>query len=63
MGLDRLADHRAAGASVITSTDISCLLHLDGLAKKKGLDLRTMHVAEILASSLRHGDELANGSR
>lgn len=64
MGLDRLADHRAAGASVITSTDISCLLHLDGLArKKKGLDLRTMHVAEILASSLRHGDELANGPR
>ena len=63
MGLDRLADHQTAGARVITSTDISCLLHLDGLAQKKGLDLRTMHVAEILASSLGHGDEVANGSR
>jgi L-lactate dehydrogenase complex protein LldE len=72
MGLDRLADHRGAGASVITSTDISCLLHLDGLAQKNGFALRTMHVAEILASSLHHvgssnlaerGNELANGSR
>lgn len=72
MGLDRLADHQGAGASVITSTDISCLLHLDGLAQKNGFDLRTMHVAEVLASSLRNvgtsdlaerGNELANGSR
>jgi L-lactate dehydrogenase complex protein LldE len=52
MGLDRLADHRAAGAEVITSMDISCLLHLDGLARKKGFHFRTMHVAEVLAISL-----------
>ncbi len=52
MGLDRLADHRSAKAEVITSTDISCLLHLDGLAQKNRFDFRTMHVAEVLASSL-----------
>lgn len=52
MGLDRLADHRAAGADVIASSDVSCLLHLDGLARKEGFALRTMHVAEVLASSL-----------
>jgi L-lactate dehydrogenase complex protein LldE len=52
MGLDRLADHRGAKAEVITSTDISCLLHLDGLAQKNRFDFRTMHVAEVLASSL-----------
>ena len=67
MGLDRLADHRGAGARVITSTDISCLLHLDGLAQKNGFSVRTMHVAEILASSLRNlaqkGDGLADGPR
>jgi L-lactate dehydrogenase complex protein LldE len=71
MGLDRLADHRAAGADVIASTDISCLLHLDGLAQKKGYDFRAMHVAEILASSLREAaasgmgneDGAANGPR
>lgn len=72
MGLDRLADHRGAGARVIASTDISCLLHLEGLAKKNGFDFRTMHVAEILAASLASdaehgfaatGDGLADGPR
>jgi L-lactate dehydrogenase complex protein LldE len=49
MGLDRLAAHEAAGAEVLTSTDASCLLHLRGLAERRGSALRVMHVAEILA--------------
>ncbi len=53
MGLDRLADHETAGAEIITSTDVSCLLHLDGLATKRDIPLRTLHVAEILAAGLR----------
>lgn len=48
MGRDRLADHRAAGAEIVTSTDISCLLHLDGLARRDALPLRVFHVAELL---------------
>jgi L-lactate dehydrogenase complex protein LldE len=52
MGLDRLADHRSAGARIVTSTDISCLLHMEGLARRRGLPIRTLHVAEILAASL-----------
>src|SRR5919109_1046291 len=31
MGRDRIADHERAGAEVITATDISCLMHLEGL--------------------------------
>jgi len=49
MGLDRLAAHEAAGAEVVTSVDPSCLLHLRGLAERRGSPLRAMHVAEILA--------------
>lgn len=49
MGLDRLADHARAGAEVVTSTDVSCLLHLEGLARRRGLALRHLHVAELLA--------------
>jgi L-lactate dehydrogenase complex protein LldE len=30
MGLDRIADHAQAGTEVLTSTDMSCLMHLDG---------------------------------
>jgi len=52
MGLDRLADHRLAGSKVITSTDVSCLFQLDGLARKAGFEFRTLHIAELLAESL-----------
>ena len=48
MGRDRLRDHLAHGAEVVTSTDMSCLMHLDGLARRQSSDVRVMHVAEIL---------------
>lgn len=53
MGVDRLADHERAGAEVVTSTDISCLLHLEGLAKRRESSLRMRHVAELLAERRR----------
>lgn len=49
MGLDRLADHQQAGAQVLTSADMSCLMHLGGLASRQRLPLAVMHIAEILA--------------
>lgn len=49
MGLDRVQDHVDAGAQVMTATDASCLMHLEGLIKRRGIDLKCMHVAEILA--------------
>jgi L-lactate dehydrogenase complex protein LldE len=55
MGLDRLADHRLAGSEIITSTDISCLFQLQGLAAKSGsagFEFRMLHIAELLAESL-----------
>lgn len=48
MGRDRLRDHLRHGAEVITSTDMSCLMHLDGLIRRQRLPVRVMHVAEIL---------------
>ena len=49
MGLDRLADHEQAGTEVLTANDMSCLMHLEGLARRQRKPLRIMHVAEILA--------------
>jgi L-lactate dehydrogenase complex protein LldE len=49
MGLDRLDDHRRAGAEVVTSSDPSCLLHLKSLARRERGDPRILHVAQILA--------------
>ncbi|HET6923507.1 MAG TPA: (Fe-S)-binding protein, partial [Anaeromyxobacteraceae bacterium] len=48
MGRDRLADHQKAGAEVITGVDMSCLMHLDGLARREERRIEVMHVARIL---------------
>lgn len=40
----------ATGAKYIVSTDHSCLMHLDGYIRKKGINLRTMHIADVLVS-------------
>ena len=49
MGNDRLADHLQAKAQVIASADMSCLMHLGGLAARQKMPFALMHVAEILA--------------
>ncbi len=38
------------GAQYIISTDLSCLMHLDGYITKKNLPIKTMHIADVLAS-------------
>lgn len=38
----------SAGAHCIISTDISCLMHIDGVIKHQQLPLQTMHLAEVL---------------
>lgn len=51
MGRDRLDDHQRAGAEIIAGGDVSCLMHLDGLIRREGRPVRTMHVAELLAEA------------
>jgi L-lactate dehydrogenase complex protein LldE len=36
-------------ADYMISTDISCLMHIEGYIKHAGLSLKTMHIAEVLA--------------
>jgi L-lactate dehydrogenase complex protein LldE len=38
------------GAEYIISTDLSCLMHLDGYIRFKGLSLKTLHIADVLGS-------------
>lgn len=37
------------GASYIISTDLSCLMHLNGYANKQGKPIQTIHLADVLA--------------
>lgn len=48
MGKDRLADQAQAGAEVITGVDMSCLMHLEGLARREGRKVEFLHVAQVL---------------
>jgi L-lactate dehydrogenase complex protein LldE len=38
------------GASAIVSTDLSCLMQLDGYIKAQNLPISTFHIADILAA-------------
>jgi L-lactate dehydrogenase complex protein LldE len=37
------------GADFIISTDLSCLMHLDGYIRHKGLPLKSLHIADVLS--------------
>ena len=52
MGKDKLERHMQTGAEYITGPDCSCLMHMAGVAKKQGLNVRFKHVVEILAAGL-----------
>jgi len=49
MADDKIADAQNTGADVIVSADLGCLLHLEGRIARRGLPIRTLHIAEILA--------------
>lgn len=40
----------ATGAQYLISTDLSCLMHLQGYIDKKGYSLKTLHLADVLAN-------------
>jgi L-lactate dehydrogenase complex protein LldE len=51
MGADKAADVRSTGAAVLASADTSCLMHIGGVLSRQGAPVRTVHLAEILAST------------
>jgi len=52
MGKDRVADHSKHGAEVITGSDMSCLMHLEGILRRQKSPVQVKHIAEILNSNI-----------
>ena len=52
MGKDKVERHLQTGAEYVTGPDCSCLMHMAGVAKKEGLNIKFKHVVEILAAGL-----------
>lgn len=50
MADQKISNALQTGAEYIISTDLSCLMQLDGFIKNKNLSLKTMHIADVLAS-------------
>jgi L-lactate dehydrogenase complex protein LldE len=50
MGEQKVEHALATGADYLISTDLSCLMHLQGYIKHKGYKLQTMHLADVLAT-------------
>lgn len=50
MGNQKINNASDTGATVLISTDMSCLMHIDGCAKHEGKNMRMMHLADVLAS-------------
>lgn len=53
MGKDRLDDHTQHQVEILTGGDMSCIMHLQGIASREGRDLKFMHVAEILNQAIK----------
>jgi L-lactate dehydrogenase complex protein LldE len=51
MGTDKVRHVRETGAEVLVAGDNSCLTHVGGLLTRQRAGVRTMHLAEILAST------------
>jgi len=49
MGVDRVQDHMGAGSEVMIAGDMSCLMHMQGLIRRREMPLQVMHIAEVLA--------------
>jgi L-lactate dehydrogenase complex protein LldE len=55
MGELKLEHVRAAQPDVYVSLDMSCLMHLGGLAAREGKPIRTLHLAQVLRAALQGG--------
>jgi L-lactate dehydrogenase complex protein LldE len=48
MGKDRVKDHTNHNVQFITGTDMSCLMHLDGILRRQKSNVKVIHMVEIL---------------
>lgn len=55
MGGLKLDHIRAVAPDALVSADMSCLMHLGGLAEKEGKPIKVLHAVQILRDALRQG--------
>jgi len=48
MAEEKVANVKQSGAEVVTAADMSCLMHMGGLMIKKNLDIKSLHIAQLM---------------
>jgi L-lactate dehydrogenase complex protein LldE len=48
MADEKLDEFAATGATRLVGCDVSCLMHMGGRARQRGVDLEVCHLAEVL---------------
>lgn len=51
MGADKVAHAVGSGAEYLIAADNSCLMHIGGTARRSAAPIKTLHLAEVLAST------------
>ena len=52
MGKDRITDHTKHEAEFIIGSDVSCLMHMEGILKRMHSPVKVKHIAELLTNTL-----------
>jgi L-lactate dehydrogenase complex protein LldE len=52
MGKDRLEDHISRHVEILTGGDMSCIMHMQGIASRNNQNIQFRHIAEILNEAL-----------
>lgn len=50
MADQKVTNAQAAGADYIISTDLSCLMHIQGYINHKNIPMQTLHIADVMAA-------------
>lgn len=53
MTAEKVSSIVASGAEAVVGCDMSCLMNIEGLIKRRGLDIRVVHIAQLLAAGGR----------
>ncbi|MDH5599075.1 MAG: (Fe-S)-binding protein, partial [Cyclobacteriaceae bacterium] len=53
MGRQRIEEFIQCKTDIITGTDMSCLMHIDGIIKREKLKMKVIHIAEIMNESIQ----------
>ena len=49
---DKVRSIIASGADLVVGCDAGCLMNIQGMLKRKGLAVKTMHIAQLLATGI-----------